>query len=178
MICPYQLRFLFHHIPLKSTQSPNLHCFQSTSSYLFPTFIPPMHSPQRVNLSKYKLDCFSFLLETLIHWLQIHGYQVLKWSAWLWVTSAAYLSDSASFHCPLLTLTFYTSARLALVVLLKTTVLHLPTRFWYKLFPFFGRLIPLPRTWSSQYLTHLLFICSSIISSVLITFFQSFYISL
>lgn len=89
MICPYQLRFLFHHIPLKSTQSPNLHCFQSTSSYLFPTFIPPMHSPQRVNLSKYKLDCFSFLLETLIHWLQIHGYQVLKWSAWLWVTSAA-----------------------------------------------------------------------------------------
>lgn len=56
---------------------PNLHCFQSTSSYWFPTFIPPIYFPQ-VNLSKYKLDCFSFLLEALIHWLHIHGYQVLN----------------------------------------------------------------------------------------------------
>lgn len=127
IICPCQFHLLFHQISLKSTHSPNLHCFQSTSSYWFPTFIPPIHSPQRVNLSKYSWIVFLFCLKLSFTGFTFMAIKSVIWSTWLWVTNAAYLSDSVSFHSLLLTPTFYTLATLALIVLLRTTTLHLPT---------------------------------------------------
>lgn len=175
IICPYQFHLLFHQISLKSTQSPLF-------SEYFQLLVPHIHSSNTLSTKsefiQIQIGLFLFPAwkshSLAPHsWLSSPRYGLLGFG---WPVRPTSQTPSHSILLFPLSLSILQPDWLSL--LLKTSTLRHPTRFWYKLFPFSGRLIPLPRTWSSQYLTHLLFICSSIISSVLITFFQSLYVSL